>query len=683
MSWARSMKLGFDKWNAVKSIAELIPQVQRSGSTFRLYHTFSDKNDYIVPKGTTDNLMDYNNGKELHKHQWDLVQDPQGMWFTGLIDEEEVAYYSESTDDTWTRNINKIACATLNSIAKVSLDDIAAGIKGVFELEGIGRIRFEIPEMDANKNDNLIDLKTMKTTEKTNYSDDSKYLEVVYKSVSKKYRVFFDVPIDKKSDFLAIINSPSADYFNNIIKEIPEKETKEVYSILSKLSECSYRYISTANRIKYLKWLTGEINMNEDQEEIIIKLLKYTNDKTALYNELYKKPLITAKMLDKSNEKNTKIILNELVKLCNKAWKDKTPQGVIYTGETSTTIGSDEHDAYYITHSKHIKGTNNWNVENYTGIFSNGLFEIGQVQQYPPVVNFECNALDPVCVYINNKPYILPMIYPAQLSKQLGNKKMFEQFIGSVTQIALIHGGARLVSALTPEIRMIVDYLKITPKSFATLFLADAGIQASINYILTRDWETALNRVDPFDAAFTGIVGNIVSVPLKSRQLLHLSKHGAKYTVCKQLENITKVATLEYVKVSFDYDLASNKMKMLCNNSEKNHEVMSRFLLALTAKWGADEIHRILKGWGSNTISQIENEGLDEISETIIKKVNNIIQTENAQKIINLGTKVFSEIITDLKEKDANIKFKVKEKKEIESFAIPDNTRVVEPLKIK
>jgi hypothetical protein len=63
--------------------------------TFRLYHTFSEKNDYLVPRGTTDNLMDYNQGKELHKYQWDLVQDPQGMWFTGLIDEEEAAYVGD------------------------------------------------------------------------------------------------------------------------------------------------------------------------------------------------------------------------------------------------------------------------------------------------------------------------------------------------------------------------------------------------------------------------------------------------------------------------------------------------------------------------------------------------------------------------------------------------------------
>ena len=79
--------------------------------TFRLYHTFSDKNDYIVPQGTTDNLMDYNNGKELHKYQWDLVQDPQGMWFTGLIDEEEMAMVSE--EDSLVTTITSVENAQL------------------------------------------------------------------------------------------------------------------------------------------------------------------------------------------------------------------------------------------------------------------------------------------------------------------------------------------------------------------------------------------------------------------------------------------------------------------------------------------------------------------------------------------------------------------------------------------
>ena len=39
---------------------------------FNLYHTFSSDNN-IAPKGTTKNLMDYNEGSELWKYQWDLT----------------------------------------------------------------------------------------------------------------------------------------------------------------------------------------------------------------------------------------------------------------------------------------------------------------------------------------------------------------------------------------------------------------------------------------------------------------------------------------------------------------------------------------------------------------------------------------------------------------------------------
>jgi len=40
---------------------------------FRLYHTFSSDNRYILPEGTTDNLMDYNGGTALYKYQWDYI----------------------------------------------------------------------------------------------------------------------------------------------------------------------------------------------------------------------------------------------------------------------------------------------------------------------------------------------------------------------------------------------------------------------------------------------------------------------------------------------------------------------------------------------------------------------------------------------------------------------------------
>jgi len=58
---------------------------------FRLYHTFSSDNRYILPEGTTDNLMDYNGGTALYKYQWDYIHDPQTMLFAWAEEEEEGA----------------------------------------------------------------------------------------------------------------------------------------------------------------------------------------------------------------------------------------------------------------------------------------------------------------------------------------------------------------------------------------------------------------------------------------------------------------------------------------------------------------------------------------------------------------------------------------------------------------
>ncbi|HOK99875.1 MAG TPA: hypothetical protein PLD12_12130, partial [Bacteroidales bacterium] len=64
---------------------------------FTLRHTFSNENAYILPQGTTDNLMDYS-GQEataLYKYQWDLIHNPQRVWFAWLKDEEEGELLSE------------------------------------------------------------------------------------------------------------------------------------------------------------------------------------------------------------------------------------------------------------------------------------------------------------------------------------------------------------------------------------------------------------------------------------------------------------------------------------------------------------------------------------------------------------------------------------------------------------
>jgi hypothetical protein len=68
-----------------------------SHGAFNLRHTFSDDAYWrgngkapVFPEKTTQNLMDYANGTELWKYQWDLIHDPEGILF-GALDEEEGA----------------------------------------------------------------------------------------------------------------------------------------------------------------------------------------------------------------------------------------------------------------------------------------------------------------------------------------------------------------------------------------------------------------------------------------------------------------------------------------------------------------------------------------------------------------------------------------------------------------
>jgi hypothetical protein len=62
---------------------------------FRLYHTFSNNNDYVQDSLSTQNLMDYASGTELLKYQWDECH----KWHLGInwfADGDEAAFFDYS-----------------------------------------------------------------------------------------------------------------------------------------------------------------------------------------------------------------------------------------------------------------------------------------------------------------------------------------------------------------------------------------------------------------------------------------------------------------------------------------------------------------------------------------------------------------------------------------------------------
>jgi hypothetical protein len=75
--------------------------------TFHLKHTFSDNAFWRLngsaprfAEGTTQNLMDYTNGTELWKYQWDLIHNPERI-VLGALDESEGAAYLASKLYPW------------------------------------------------------------------------------------------------------------------------------------------------------------------------------------------------------------------------------------------------------------------------------------------------------------------------------------------------------------------------------------------------------------------------------------------------------------------------------------------------------------------------------------------------------------------------------------------------------
>src|SRR6056297_4153023 len=85
-------KPGFCDFKKQNPMVELMPpELCGDGSAFRLWHTFSTESDFFMPRKTSDNLMDYNDGERLHKYQWDYIHNPEGGLYL-FQDEEEAAW---------------------------------------------------------------------------------------------------------------------------------------------------------------------------------------------------------------------------------------------------------------------------------------------------------------------------------------------------------------------------------------------------------------------------------------------------------------------------------------------------------------------------------------------------------------------------------------------------------------
>ena len=122
-------KFGYIFLNNTQNISATIAHELGHGA-FRLKHNFSEFEGKIT-QGTTDNLMDYNNGTVLKKYQWDQISDPATR-LAWLEDDDESAIAAvDLTGLTTTINDSPVkadtflisSSDTLKLLAKYSIKD--------------------------------------------------------------------------------------------------------------------------------------------------------------------------------------------------------------------------------------------------------------------------------------------------------------------------------------------------------------------------------------------------------------------------------------------------------------------------------------------------------------------------------------------------------------------------------
>ncbi len=237
-----------------------------------LEHVFENSNN----SGKTANLMDYSfakNAEELWHFQWDQIQDPSRVWMKWNKAEEE----GENVEGDWLKDF-------LSCLDEVCVYMFVEKFRRAYAYEELfitddfserANIRLLHP-----KNCDLfirIQTKAIQTTlHEYSYSDFCQTLNYKTDQILKEY-----------------LNATKDDY-NTSIKQyltildiyIRQKNTKQLFNLLTVLPEQEYAKITIQQRINILRlfsecFLTQAYYSCVDDERIVVNLIKYTPENDA------------------------------------------------------------------------------------------------------------------------------------------------------------------------------------------------------------------------------------------------------------------------------------------------------------------------------------------------------------------------------------------------------------------
>lgn len=348
---------------------------------FRLWHTFSSKNNYQLAKGATTNLMDYStkpNATDLFKYQWDYCHNPENM--TGLFQDEEEGEYAPVT---WISSIiQDIRCMRywnkelLNmreyyKLRKEPIEDASVSLIG----RNFTRIVAELQDKNSsyiNVNIVNIDNNTVSVGKDKSKLEFSVYGKKLYGD-SESAKWLYNYIISDKSEVDRDIEI--------LLNKLDNKE--DIGSIIKQLPKCFYEALSSERRVDYIEKLSE--NANENISTIVdlinttpnhnaitffeilgrtklfyklrsdgnVSFKNYTNFIRALTILFYQQDDIREKLI---NLPHTRLFVNETrtgnigISITNSF--TKKPDSLIVTGNVSLTYRNEQMESPYAAYNK-------------------------------------------------------------------------------------------------------------------------------------------------------------------------------------------------------------------------------------------------------------------------------------------------------------------------------------------
>jgi hypothetical protein len=552
--WALKTQVGFVFNPKGMSDEQFIHTVAHESGhgIFRLWHTFSSKNNYQLAKGTTTNLMDYStkpNATDLFKYQWDYCHNPENM--TGLFqdDEEGEFVFGETAIENIVRAVRNVRCAKENNEGITNLyfsnysyiieiKDLVTAFSWTGSDVSNEKIKFFISngsEINLDYFEDEFDVNNIKYNENKN--------QVV---LNGKKRSLFIKPYDVSSGHKAEIYSFIKAMFDTDIS-IKDPRTEDVNGMeqekLRYLSVCQLSLMSDNRRKEILESISEQTTITAKDEKLVINILRTTKNKSTIYSLLQDGKLSIDLYKGMNTYKQEFVFLFNWI--CEASWtaSERQKAKILFLGTDNrgNRFQLSEND-WMLGDCLDETEVRVWNLEDLGGKYSN---------------KFTSAPVAPIRIaYFNGNTKIVSTFMVDYMRSQENNEEWTEAFFDYLTGIGLSSAGRLLVAKSTPQIIRFLSVIEFGKTNIDIVF-KDERVKTKLknngHHWFVNNWQKISTAIDV--ATFGSEM--LINFAKKGDDLSKVLRENGNTKAANEIDDITTEAkalteSVEYFSNTFN-----------------------------------------------------------------------------------------------------------------------------------